>query len=267
MERSPKPRFTPLIWGAVAGRGAESRPGDSLPPEGPAPYREVGKRASRGQRAHVPAPVQHRYPGTPDLGTGYGRSRTGLAASQWRPDREPDRAAADYRSGTADHHAAALGPTSPRLFYRLSFYVLARVPHGEHQHAGRDERRFRARLCPSRVYPRPGLSPLQRGVSIRQTRLRPCREARLYRLSCEGPPCDGNGCLLDAADRDRDRFRTGDLSHRDRDGGSDHRLLQHGPIRHRPSLTERSTRRGVARIGEGSGLRPKGRVPRYEIGR
>ena len=28
-------------------------------PEGPAPYREVGERASRGQRAHVPAPVRH----------------------------------------------------------------------------------------------------------------------------------------------------------------------------------------------------------------
>ena len=29
---------------------------------------------------------------------------------------------------------------------------------------------------------------------------------------------DGTGCLLDAADRDRDRFHAGDLSHRDRDG-------------------------------------------------
>ena len=46
--------------------------------------------------------------------------------------------------------------THSRLLYRLSFILLARVPHGERQHAARDERRFRARLCPSRDYPRPG---------------------------------------------------------------------------------------------------------------
>src|SRR6202011_6368395 len=118
-------------WGAVAAWGVESRPGDSLPPEGPAPYREVGKRASRGQRAHVPAPVQHRYPGTPDLGTGPGRIRDGLADPRWAPDREPDRSADDDRSGTAGRHAGALGPYSPRLLYRLSLILLARVPHGE----------------------------------------------------------------------------------------------------------------------------------------
>ena len=39
--------------------GVESRPGGRLPPEGPAARREVGKPASRGQRAHVPAPVRH----------------------------------------------------------------------------------------------------------------------------------------------------------------------------------------------------------------
>ena len=74
------------------------------------------------------------------------------------------------------------------------------------------------RLCLSRVYPRPGLSPLQRGLSFRQARLRPGREARLHRLPGEGLPRDGTSCLLDAADRDRDRFHAGDLSHRDRDG-------------------------------------------------
>ena len=31
----------------------------------------------------------------------------------------------------------------------------------------------------------------------------------------EGLPRDGTGCLLDAADRDRDRFHAGGLSHRD----------------------------------------------------
>ncbi len=37
----------------------ESRPGGRLPPEGPVARREVGKPASCGQRAHVPAPVRH----------------------------------------------------------------------------------------------------------------------------------------------------------------------------------------------------------------
>ena len=40
----------------------------------------------------------------------------------------------------------ALGPYSRRLLYRLPFVLLAGVPHGEGQHAVRDERRFRARL-------------------------------------------------------------------------------------------------------------------------
>ena len=90
----------------------ESRPGGRLPPEGPAPYREVGKPASRRQRAHVPAPVRHRHAGTSDLGTGPGRIRDGLAKPRWAPDREPDRSAADDRSGTAGRHAGALGPAA-----------------------------------------------------------------------------------------------------------------------------------------------------------
>src|SRR5246127_3514999 len=108
--------------------------------------------------------------------------------------------------------------------------VLARVPHGEGWHAARGERRVRARLWLLGVYARTGLSPLWRGLPFRQTRLRPCREARLFRLPCEGLPCDGNGCLLDATDRGRDRFYAGVVSHRDRDGWPDLRLLQHGPI-------------------------------------
>ena len=35
--------------------------------------------AGRRQRAHVPAPVRHRHPGTPNLGAGPGRIRDGLA--------------------------------------------------------------------------------------------------------------------------------------------------------------------------------------------
>ena len=105
--------------------------------------------ASRGQRAHVPAPVRHRHPGTSDLGTGPGRIRDGLAEPRWPPDREPDRSAADDRSGTAGRHAGAVGPAAPRLLYRLPFVLPARVPHGERQHAARDVRRVRARLWPS----------------------------------------------------------------------------------------------------------------------
>src|SRR4029077_15761620 len=129
-----------------------------------------------------PGPVQHRHPDTPDLGTGPGRIRDGLADPRWAPDREPDRSADNDRSGTAGRDAAALGPYSPRLLYRPSLIFLALLPNGDRQHAARDERRVRPRLWHPRAYPRPGLSPLQRGVSIRQARLRPCRETRLHCL-------------------------------------------------------------------------------------
>ena len=68
--------------------------------------------ASRRQRAHVPAPVRHRHAGAPDPGAGPGRIRDGLADPRWAPDREPDRSAADDRSGNAGRHAGALGPYS-----------------------------------------------------------------------------------------------------------------------------------------------------------
>ncbi len=128
--------------------------------QGPAPYGEVGKSASRRQRARVPAPVRHRPAGPPDLGAGSGRIRDGLAQPGGAPDREPDRPAADDRSGTTGRHAAALGPFRRRLLYRLPFALLAPVPHGEHQHAARDDRRLRARLWLARGDPRPRLSPL-----------------------------------------------------------------------------------------------------------
>ena len=50
----------------------------------------------------------------------------------------------------AGRHAGALDPAGPRLLYRLSLVLPARVPHGERQHAARDERRVRARLWPIR---------------------------------------------------------------------------------------------------------------------
>src|SRR5208283_1252174 len=138
--------------------------------------------------------------------------------SQWAPDREPDRSAADDRSGTGGRHAGALGPTRPRHLHRLPFVLLAPVPHGEHQHAARDERRVRARLWLSRGYPRRGLSSLQRGLPFRQARMRSRREARLHRRSGKSPLCDGNSCPLDPADCEHDRFQSGGLSERHREG-------------------------------------------------
>ena len=125
-------------------RTSTERP--STEPEGPAAYGEGGISASRRQRARVPATVRHRPAGTPDLGAGSGRIRDGLAQSRRAPDRESDRPAADDRSGTTGRDASALDPCRRRLLHRLPVVLLARVPHGEHQHAARDERRVRARL-------------------------------------------------------------------------------------------------------------------------
>ena len=64
------------------------------------------------------------------------RIRDGLAEPRWTPDREPDRSAADDRSGTAGRDASVLRDAScPSLLYQLSLILLARVPHGERQHA------------------------------------------------------------------------------------------------------------------------------------
>ena len=150
----------------------------------------------------------------------------------------------------------------PRLLYRFSLILLARVPHGERQHAARDERRFAARLCHSRDDPRSGLSPLPRGVSFRQACMRPGREARLHRLPAEGLPRMGKVAfwtqpIATAIDFMRATFRTaietGDLI-----------FACYGmiPIGHGPSAAERSARRGVARVGDGARLRPESQVRR-----
>jgi hypothetical protein len=204
-----------LIVELLRARGVESRPGGRLPPEGPVAYREVGIPASRRQRAHVPAPVWHRPAGTPDPGAGPGRIRDGLANPRWAPDRE----LIDLPLMTDPELQAAMQVLSvllPPPTLPTSVCLLAGVPHGEDQHAARDERRFRARLWLLGGCARAGLSPLPRGLSFRQACLRPGREARLHRdlardlcLRWEA------SCLLDAADRDRDRFHAADLSRRD----------------------------------------------------
>jgi predicted ATPase len=68
--------------------------------------------------------------------------------------------AADARSGAAGR-ASNLGLFLRGLRDQLPFVLPAGVPDGERQHAARDERRFRIRVCQLRLYPRPGLSPLQ----------------------------------------------------------------------------------------------------------
>jgi len=55
------------------------------------------------------------------------------------------------------------------------------------------------------------------------------RATRLDRLPGTGPTHDGNSCCVDPADRNAIDFTRTGLSHRDRDGGSDLRLLQHIP--------------------------------------
>src|SRR6266576_854404 len=120
--------------------------------------------------------------GTPDRGGGPGRIRDLLANPQWVPDRKPERPAAYDRSGTPGCHAGAFGPYARRLLYRLPFVLLTAVPHGEDQHAVRRERRVGARLRSLGFYAWARLSPLRRCPAFRQTRLRPCRETRLYRL-------------------------------------------------------------------------------------
>ena len=72
----------------------------------------------------------------------------------------------------------------------------------------------------------------------------------------------GEACLLGGADRDRARFQPEGLSQRDRDRGSDLRLLQHLRNRRLSSRAERSARGGVARNGDRPGFRPEIRIPR-----
>ncbi len=218
--------------------------------------------ASHRQRARVPASVRHRPAGTPYLRAGPGRIRDGVANPRRAPDRESDRSAADDRSENTGSHAGALSPCWPCHIHRLSVVLPARVPHGERQHTARGERRFRLRLCLPRVCPWSELSPLPRRLPPGQACLRPGREARIHRLRHEGLPCDGTGRLLDGADHERDRTPSGDHSHRHGERRSDFRLLRHAPNHHIFAYAERSARCGVARVGDGAGLRSESQVPR-----
>ena len=113
------------------------------------------------------------------------------------------------------------------------------------------------------IDPRQGLSPLRRGVPFRQARLRPGREARLHRLARRRSTTRWER-LPSGRSRSRPRsifmratFRaaieTGDLTIA---------CYCMDRFRHFPDPAERSARRGVARVGEGAGLRPASQIRR-----
>jgi hypothetical protein len=75
------------------------------------------------------------------------RVRGGLEQYGGPADREPDRPAADVRSGTASRHASTLGCFGRRLPYRFQLVLLAPMPDGECQLGARYWRRFCAGLA------------------------------------------------------------------------------------------------------------------------
>ena len=114
---------------------------------------------------------------------------------------------------------SALGPPAYFTDFHSFCLLVCRMVNVSMQHGMSGASALR--LCASWVYPRPGLSPLPRGLSFRQARMRPRREARLHRQPGEGPPRDGNVAFWtqpigDAIDFMRAAFRaaieTGDLS-------------------------------------------------------
>ena len=133
--------------GVAAARGVESRPGGRLPPEGPAPCRE-GRRIRKPSTARSRAcacsasTCRRTRPGS--------RSRPNTRRSGSTLDGRPIESLIDLPLMTDPELQAAMQVLSAlvgrRLPYRSQFVLLAPVPHGERQHAARDERRFRARL-------------------------------------------------------------------------------------------------------------------------
>ena len=81
--------------------------------------------------------------------------------SQRASDREPDRSAADDRSGAAGRHAGVFGPYSLCLLYRSTFVSLTDLPHGDHQPGARGKHGFRYRLRIFWDCTRDSLSPLR----------------------------------------------------------------------------------------------------------
>ena len=104
---------------------------------------------------------------------------------------------------------------SPRLLYRLPFVLLAVVPHGEGQPAARHKRRFRIRLMPigdsclEWVFHRygEGYRFAKLACDLVEKHGFIASRAKVYVRVC-------SGCRLDAADRDRDRFRAKGYSRR-----------------------------------------------------
>ena len=99
---------------------------------------------------------------------------------------------------------------APAYFTDSPSVLPADVPHGEGQHAARDERRFRTRLC---HLGDSSLGPVfhRYGDGYRFAKLA-CdlvEKHGFIAVQAKVYVAIGIGCLLDAADRDRDRFRCG----------------------------------------------------------
>ena len=196
-------------------RGVETRSGGRISPESSHPDREVGERAGCSQCARVPPPVRHRPAGTPDLGTGRGRIRDGLADPQWASDREPDRSADDDRSGNAGLRPNAGGPQPPAYFsdFHAFCLVACRTVKIGMQHGISDASTLGFALLgfiSGPVFHRYGegyqfaklaCDLAEKHVSSPTSRRSTTRQGP-YRI------------LLDAAERRRDRFHASDLSRR-----------------------------------------------------
>jgi len=110
----------------------------------------------------------------------------GLADPGGSPDRKPDRPAADDRSGIASRHAvlSVLTPASYDTDIHLFCLLVCRMANVSVQHGMSALRRM---AMPISVASSARSFIVTGGGTIRQARLRPCREARLHRLSARRP--------------------------------------------------------------------------------
>ena len=153
--------------------------------------------------------------------------------------------------------------TGPRLLYRLPFVLLAGLPHGEDQPAVRDERRFRVTAMPIGVLClRLSFTVTVRlivSASLRATWSRSTASSQTRRTVYAG---FGAVAVWTQPIGDRDRFHRTGIRAAIETGDPIFACYRFVDIYHVPSPAERSTRRGVARVGDGAGLRPQSQVRR-----
>ena len=213
-------------------------------------------------RAHVPARVRHRHARASDRGARPVRLRNSLASPRWASDREPDRPAVDDRSGAAGRHADAFGPHSLRVLYGPTLVSPADLPHGDHQPAARGDHGFRRRLCIFGI----GLTVVHRyGDGYRFAKLA-CDLLDKYGFIANRATVYATFGTVAAWTQpigDRDRFHRSGIPAAIETGNLDRRL--HRYVHYLITyllLRGRPTRRGVARVGDGAGLRTKGQIRR-----